>query len=58
MIKNLSPMQETLVQSLGREDLLEKRMATYSVFFPGKSHEMRSLQGYRLGSGKGLAMTE
>ena len=58
MIKNLSAMQDTLVQSLGVEDLLEKRLATYSVFFPGKSHEMRSLQGYRPGSGKVLAMTE
>ena len=31
-VKNLSAMQETLVQSLGQEDLLEKGMATYSCF--------------------------
>ena len=29
-IKNLPAMQETQVQSLGREDPLEKGMATYS----------------------------
>ena len=31
MVKNLPAMQETRVQSLGREDPLEKGMATYSV---------------------------
>ena len=30
MVKHLPTMQETQVQSLGREDLLEKEMATYS----------------------------
>ena len=30
MVKNLPAMQETQVQSLGREDPLEKRMATQS----------------------------
>ena len=30
MIKNLPAMQETKVQSLGWEDLLEKEMAIYS----------------------------
>ena len=30
MIKNLPAMQETQVRSLGREDPLEKGMATYS----------------------------
>ena len=29
MVKNLPAVQETLVQSLGREDLLEKEMATH-----------------------------
>ena len=29
-VKNLPAMQETQVQSLGREDLLEKEMATHS----------------------------
>ena len=30
MVKNLPAIQETQVQSLGREDPLEKEMATYS----------------------------
>ena len=30
MVKNLPAMQETQVQSLGQEDALEKKMATYS----------------------------
>ena len=30
MIKRLSTMQETQVQSLGQEDFLEKEMATHS----------------------------
>ena len=30
MVKNLPAMQETWVQSLGREDPLEKRMSTHS----------------------------
>ena len=34
MVKNLPAMQETQVQSLGREGLLEKGMATYSSIFP------------------------
>ena len=29
MVKNLPAMQETLVQSLGQEDPLEKKMATH-----------------------------
>ena len=35
-----------LVQFLGREDPLEKRMATPSVFLPGESYGQRSLAGY------------
>ena len=31
---------------LGREDPLEKEMATHSVPLPGKSHGWRSLVGY------------
>ena len=36
-------MRETRVQSLGREDLLEKEMATHLL---GESHGQRSLVGY------------
>ena len=37
LVKNLPVMQETWVQSLDREDALEKEMAT-PVFLPGESH--------------------
>ena len=30
MVKNLPAVQETQIQSLGQEDLLEKEMATHS----------------------------
>ena len=51
-VKNLPAMWEIWVQSLGWEDLLEKGMATHSVFWPGESHGQRSLvdlspQGHR-----------
>ena len=39
-------MQETQVQSLGWEDVLEKDMATHSSILAGKSHGRRSLVGY------------
>ena len=42
-LKRPPAMQETWVRSLGREDSLEKEMATHPVFLPGKSHGQRSL---------------
>ena len=36
MVKNLSAVQETQVQSLGQEDLLEKEWLPTPVFLPGK----------------------
>ena len=45
-VKNLPAMQETSVQSLGREDPWEKGMQTTPVFLPGKSYGQRSLVGY------------
>ena len=36
MVKHLSTMQETPVQSLGQEDLLEKEMATRSSILAWK----------------------
>ena len=39
-------MPETWVQSLGREDSLEKEMQHTPVFLPGESHGQRSLVGY------------
>ena len=46
MVKNLLAVQETPVQSLGREDLLEKETATPPVFLPGKSRRQKSLVVY------------
>ena len=43
----MQEMQERGVQSLGREDPLEKQMATTPVCLPGESHGGRSLVGYR-----------
>ena len=45
-LKRLPAMWETWVRSLGREDPLEKEMATTPVFLPGESHGWRSLEGY------------
>ena len=36
MVKRLPTMQETQVQSLGREDLLEKEMVTHSSILAWK----------------------
>ena len=58
MVKRLPTMQETGVQSLGQEDLLEKEIATHSVFLPGKSHGQWSLVGYSPWNRKESDMTE
>ena len=44
-VKRLPAMWETWVQTLGREDTLEKEMAPTPVFLPGESHGRRSLAG-------------
>ena len=44
-VKNLPEMQETQVQSLGREDLLGKEMATHSGILAWKIPSQRSLVG-------------
>ena len=36
MVKNLNAMQETGVQSLGQEDLLEKGISTHSIILARK----------------------
>ena len=51
-------MQETRVQSLGREDPLEEEMATLSVFLPGKSLGQRSLADYSPWDNKEMDMIE
>ena len=45
-VKNLPARQETWVQSLDQEDILEKGMATPLPFLPGGSTGQRSLAGY------------
>ena len=61
MVKCLSTMWETRVQSLGQEDPLEKEMATYSSILawripwteePGGNRELADVQaGFRKGRG-------
>ena len=45
-LKHLPATRETWVQSLGREDPLEKEMATHSSNLAGESHGRRSLVNY------------
>ena len=46
------------VQSLGREDLLERKWQLSPVFLPGKFHGQKSLMGYSSWGGKELDITE
>ena len=46
IVKNLPAILEVWVQCLHQVDSLEKRIATHSRFFPGKSHGQRSVAGY------------
>ena len=45
-VKNLPTTQEMCVRSLGREEPLEKGVATHSSTLPGKSHGQRRLAGH------------
>ena len=56
MVKNLPAMWGTWVRSLGREDPLEKGMAT-PVFLPGEFHGRRRLMGYSPWGLRGLDKT-
>ena len=58
MVKNLSAMWETWVQSLGWEDALEEGMTTHSSVLAWKSHGQRSLAGYSPWGRKELDPTE
>ena len=51
-------MQETRVQSLGREDPLKKERQSTPVFLPGESHGQRSLASYSPWGSKESDMTE
>ena len=61
-VKNLPPIRETRVGSLGQEEPLEKGMEwewqPTSVFLPGKSRGQRSMAGYNPRGHKELDMTE
>ena len=60
-VKNLlanADSQEMRIWSLGREDPLEKGMATHSVVLPGEFHGQRSLMGYSSWGCQELYMTE
>ena len=47
MVKRLPTMQETQVQSLGREDPLEKEMATHSGIL-GRAWRVQSMGSQRV----------
>ena len=57
-VKSLPATWETWVQSLGREDPLEKEMAPAPVFLPGECHGQRNLVGYSPWGHKESDMTE
>ena len=46
MVKNLPAVLEIQVRSLGREDPLEKGMATHFSILAWRIHGQRSLAGY------------
>ena len=58
MVKLLPTMQETWVQSLGEEDLLEKEMATHSSILAWKIPWTEELVGYSPWGHKELDTTE
>ena len=57
-VKNLPSIQENWVQSLGREDPLEKEIEPTPAFLSGKSHGQRSLGDNYPRSHKGSDPTE
>ena len=58
MVRNLLPIQETQIQSLGQEDPLEKEMATRSSILAWRIHGQRSLAGYSPWGCRESVMTE
>ena len=58
MVKNLSAIQETLVQSLGQEDPLEKEMATHSSILVWRIPWTEKPGGYSLWGHKELERTK
>ena len=58
MVKNLPVMQETLVRSLGWEDLLEKVMATHSSILAWRIPRTEEPDRLQSGGCQELDMTE
>ena len=58
IVKNPPTIQEMQVQSLGREDPLEKEMATHSSILPGATHGQGAWRGYSPCGRKESDMTE
>jgi len=58
VVKNPPSMQEMWVGSLVWEDLLEEKMATYSVFLSKNPHGQRSLEDYSLWGSRESDMTD
>ena len=58
LVKNLSAMQKTWVQSLDQKDPLEKEQLPTPVFWSGEFHGQRSLAGYSPQDHKELDTTE
>ena len=58
MVKNLPAMRETQLQSLGREDPMEKGMAIPRGILSGEFQGQRSLVGYSPCGCKELDTTE
>ena len=48
MVKNLPAMPETLVQSVGREDPLEKGMATWRIPWTEETGRLQSMGSQRV----------
>ena len=57
-VKNLPAVQETWVQSLGQEDLLEKGMATHSNILAWRIPWTEELAGYSPWGNKELNTTK
>ena len=58
MVRHLSTMRETWVQSLGQEDPLEKDMATHSSVLAWRIPGTEELEGCRLWGRTELDTTE
>ena len=58
MVKNLSAIQETQVQTLGQKILWRRKWLPTSVLFPEELHGQRSLAGYSPWVCKESDMTE